>query len=318
MLSRHAENLFWAGRYLERADDTGRMLDVVFHQAIQDDQADARAASRRLLEVLRLEANFERSHDDVAIEQVTKFLIFDPECPGSVQVCLSRARENLRSTRELVSSELFEAVNRAYLDFANRKAEADVTGSPYQVIATVRDHCQTVMGVATQTMPRDEAWCFFNLGYLLERAVMTLRLVEARGSTDGDFDDWAVALQSSSSLDAFQRAARGSTDPRAVFEFLLLDEIHPRSVLYCLDRAERYLEQIGGGNRGRARRLLGKLRSDLAFVDLDEVIYDRRLEFLVGVEDGVRAVADALGREYFGQVNTLRVGMVKVVPGVGR
>lgn len=247
MLARHAENMFWAGRNMERADDTARMLDVSFHTAVQHNPDDAAADSRRLLQVLRLDSIYDEFHDSIDPDQVASFLISHPQNPGSVVACVSAGRENLRTTRELVSTELWEAANRAHLDLRRRTSTKGDALSPYQVIGAVRDHCQTLMGVATQTMPRDDAWNFFNLGYMLERAAMTLRLVAARESTAPEtFEGWITALRSTSSLEAFQRAARGSTSAGDVAGFLLFNQTHPRSVLYCMTRSEEYLELLGG------------------------------------------------------------------------
>jgi len=303
MLARHAENMFWAGRYIERAEDTARLLDVTYHGLLEASPTEAARSWTDLLTVLRLHATFAESGRAIDSVSVSEFLVA-AENPGSILNSVTRARENLRSVRELVTTELWEAINRFHLDMRARNLRVDIEERPYELYALVKRRSQLVAGVAAETMPRDDGWRFLQIGWMLERAEMTCRLLDVRYSGEQriGFHHWLGTLKSASASEAYRRTYRGSMDPADVLDFLLLSRTFPRSVLFCLRRAENDLARLGsgdGGPLGRPERLLGRVRADLEFRDVHEVLAAGVPVFLEGFLRDVRQVAEAVALEYF-------------------
>ncbi len=189
MLARHAESLFWMGRYMERAEDTARMLDVTYHGLLESPPEEASRSWLDLLSVLNVDQGFAKRHTEVTAAIVSEFLVLDEKNPGAIVSSVGRARENARSVRELISTELWEAVNMFWLELLARNLRADLEQQPYELYGLVKRRCQTVNGVAAETMPRDDGWRFLMLGWMLERTEMTCRLLNVRygelaGATD--------------------------------------------------------------------------------------------------------------------------------------
>jgi uncharacterized alpha-E superfamily protein len=316
MLARLAENLFWAGRYVERAEDTARMVDVTYHTLLESPFGEAGRTWDQLLDVLHLRASWdERDLGPTSDAQaVVRFLVLDPENPGSIAAATSRARENVRSVRELVSSELWEAVNDLHLELSSRDLDREVAEQPSELLRLVRNASMAIYGVASETMPRDAGWRFLALGRLIERAEMTCRLIDVRYGQldalrvpsrrdvvveDGGFHHWVAVLKSASSFEAYRRRYRASTDPVDVIEFLLLADDLPRSVVYCLTAAMRQLEALSDGRPSRAVRLLGRTTSSLQYRDVAELLDEDLHEFLEDVQQRIQQVAEAVADEFF-------------------
>lgn len=314
MLARLAENLFWAGRYIERAEGTARMVDVTYHTLLESPPREIEKTYAQLLDVLHLTPAFQGAHGGsvdqpvrVAPDEVMAFLVLDPDNPGSILSSVTMARENGRSVRELVSSELYEAVNDLHLSMRARDLRADLADQPYELFSLVKQRCQLVSGVAMETMPRDDAWRFLTLGRQLERAEMACRLLNVRytqlvdTSANMTFHHWIAVLKSVSALEAFRKRYRASMDPVEVVEFLLLSESFPRSVRFALDTAERQLIHLGGRSSSRSTRLLGRTRASLQFRAVGELMDEGLHPFLDELQDAVAAVADAVTTEFFRQ-----------------
>lgn len=304
MLARHAESLFWAGRYIERAEDTARMLDVTYHGLLEASATEVSQPWSDLLAVLRLGPEFDKQRRAINSVSVSEFLVTDEDNPGSIVSAVSRARDNIRSVRELVSTEMWEAVNRFHLDMRARNLRVDIEEQPYELYALVKRRCQMVAGVSSETMPRDDGWRFLQIGWMLERAEMTCRLLEVGYSGDQrvGFHHWLGTLKSASASEAYRRTYRGSMDPADVLEFLLLSRRFPRSVLYCFRRVESELAMLrerDGQELSRPERLLGRIRADLEFREVHEVLGDGVPQFLDHLQRGVRQVAEAVALEYF-------------------
>ena len=316
MLARLAENLFWAGRYVERAEDTARMVDVTYHTLLESPFGEVGRAWEQLLDVLHLRASWdERGLGSTAdAEAVVRFLVLDQANAGSIAAATARARENVHSVRELVSSELWEAVNDLHLELRSRDLDREVAEQPSDVLRLVRNASMAIYGVASETMPRDAGWRFLALGRLIERAEMTCRLIDVRYGQldalrvpsrrgviveDGGFHHWVAVLKSASAFEAYRRRYRASTDPVDVIEFLLLADDLPRSVLYCLTSAMRQLEALSAGRPSRAVRLLGRTTSSLQYRDVAELLDEDLHEFLEDVQQRIHAVAEAVADEFF-------------------
>jgi uncharacterized alpha-E superfamily protein len=314
MLARLAENLFWAGRYIERAEDTARMVDVTYHTLLESPFVDIGPTWEQLLDVLHLRTEWgERPVGDGDTDAVVRFLVLDGGNPGSISTAVLRARENARSVRELVSSELWEAINDLHLELRSRDLGREVAERPSELLRLVRNASMAIYGVASETMPRDAGWRFMALGRLLERAEMTCRLIDVRygqldslrlpdrGAVveDGGFHHWMAVLKSASAFEAYRRRYRSSTDPVDVIEFLLLAEDLPRSVVHCLTSAMQQLEALSAGRPSRAVRLLGRTTSSLQYRDVGELLSEDLHEFLEDVQLRIQQVAEAVADEFF-------------------
>jgi len=318
MLARHAESLFWAGRYLERAEDTARILDATQHATIIRPNAAEQWGD--LLTVLRIHDEFEATDGEVDWRGVGNFLVANPENPGSIVSAVQTARENLRSVREQVPSEVWETANRFHLELSSHDLAADLDGEPYTLFDLIKTHCQTVSGAIEQNMPRSDGYRFLTIGVLIERALMTSRLLSIRWNhmAAGTFEDAMLTLSSVSAAEAFRRRHQSATDPVAISSFLLRDALFPRSTLYCLSRAELLLDDLVDRvpGRGRTETVLGRVRSSLEFAELDEGAVDIPA-FCAELDDGIRQVADAMAHQYFRNVDQLSIRPQATVVSLG-
>lgn len=306
MLARHAENLFWSGRYVERAELTARMVDVAYHSLLESPPAESRTVWAQVLDSLHLDQVYTQRCGEVEPQRVVAFLVADRDGPGSVLASVSRARGNLRAVRQLISSEVWEAINSLYLQLQGRDLGRDLSDRPFELCGAVKGGAQLVVGVANDTMPHDDGWRFLTLGRMLERVEMTCRLLSVRLRDTADarsvlgFHDGLAILKSVSASEAFRKTHR-QMDPANVVEFLLLSAQFPRAVLYCLRSADVQLSILGEGapGAGRARRLLGRLRAEVEFRNVDELVAAGLDGFLSSVQDGVREIAMAVADEFF-------------------
>ncbi len=296
MLSRIAEALFWIGRYVERADDTARILDVHLQLLLEDLQGSEAQAGRALLAVMGIEPP-----PDVDVDRRTVLdrLAYDDSTPTAISGALGAARENARRARETVSTELWQTLNTTWLELPTARDEATV---PHQFLLWVRERAALVTGIADETMSHDDAWRFLVLGRSLERADMTARLV-ATSSMAHVAPSWTSLLRSCGSYESYVRTYRGVASNESAAEFLLLDRLFPRSVLHALVQAEDCLEQLAPprervGVADTGRRLLARTRTGLEFRPLHEIVADLPSE-MAGVQRAISAAGDAVARRYF-------------------
>ena len=265
MLSRVAESLYWIGRYVERAEDTSRLLDVHVHTLIEDPWVDEHIASRDVLSVMGVPLPEGR----LDARRTTDRLAFNRDDTSSIVGALSAARENARGVREALSSELWEALNATYHALPAQQAAAERHG-PGGFFRYVRERAAFIGGLLDGTMPRDDGWRFLVLGRSLERVDMTARLLWARGQQRSASSGWIGLLKSCSAHEAYLRTYRAAVEPEKVVEFLVLDRLFPRSVYAALVQAETCLTELDpvAGRVGVddvARRVLGRARTDLEF-----------------------------------------------------
>ena len=278
MLSRIAEALYWMGRYLERADDTARLLDVHVHRMVVQLNDDRVGAS--LLESMGIEGEqLARLEADGPIDlwKATELLAYDADNPSSVVGSLRLARENARGLREILATEVWEALNRTYHELDNHVRAARTLG-PHLLFQWVRDRVALVGGLIDTVLLHDDGWRFLTIGRSLERVDMTARLLGAVPA-DADASRWSGVLVSCGANDAFLRTYGGDIDQAKALSVLLLDPDFPRSVSYALAQAEAALDDVDGGlrpNSGRRRPLVrtsaaarevGRIRSELAYTD---------------------------------------------------
>lgn len=306
MLARHGEALFWAGRYLDRAQGTVRLLDVTYHSQLDVDTRESRRAWVELLEVLFQDDVYREAHEVVTADSVNDFLVLRRDNPASVRSSIRRVRENARSVRELLSTDLWLAINDLYLGIDGRDARSELEQHPWQLYSDIKRGCQTVMGVAIETMPRTDGWRFFMLGALLERAEMTCRLLEVYLGRASAQDPLVVpnlsrVLESASATAAYLRDFSATSDAADVISFLLLSRTFPRSVARCLQGAEEQLSELEAemSSPSTPLRLLGRLRAELQFLDPGEMVQMDLASFLDRLQGEALDVSDAIGERFF-------------------
>jgi uncharacterized alpha-E superfamily protein len=279
VLSRIAEALYWMGRYLERADDTARLLDVYVHRMVvqvNDDRVGASLLAAMGLDPSELARIDDQSDGPIDLWQATEMLAYDADNPSSVVGSLRLARENARGLREILATEVWEALNRTYHELDNHVRAARTLG-PHLLFQWVRDRVALVGGLTDTVLLHDDGWRFLTIGRCLERVDMTARLLGAVPAT-ADASRWSGVLVSCGANDAFLRTYGGDIDQAKALSILLLDPDFPRSVNYALAQAEMCLEQVDGstGPSGRrqaqprtseAAREVGRIRSELAYTD---------------------------------------------------
>ena len=300
MLARNAESLYWIGRYVERADDTARILDVTVHQLLEDSSVDPDQTSRVLLQVLGIEP----PEAQLDVWSLTDVVAFSRGTHGgSIIDAISAARENARSAREVTSSDMWECLNTTYNALAERERAARKLG-PHEFFSYIESRAAMFAGLADSTLSRDDGYRFLVLGRAIERVDMTVRLLLSRVGDSASSPAWVTVLRSAGAHDTYLRAHRGALDAARVVEFMLLDRLFPRSVFHSLRVAEHSLDELDHrphsrvGATAEAQRLLGRARSELEFVR-PGVLLESLEETLAGLQQTCRDLGDALALQYF-------------------
>jgi uncharacterized alpha-E superfamily protein len=298
LLSRLAEALFWIGRYVERAEDTARLLDVQLHLLLEDSPYDEQDVCHALLAAMGL--------PDVGGEldarRLVELLAYDHTSPTAITGALSAARENARGAREVISSEIWECLNVTHHGLPRAREHARGLG-PHTFFRYVKERTAIFSGLTDSTMSRDDGWLFLVLGRSLERVDMTARLLSV-GPAGQNAGPWLTVLRCCGAAEAYLRTYRGRVDTEPAVEFLLLDRLFPRSVYHALATAERCLRELdpSGSTRAgldnEALLRLGRIRTDLEFQRARDMLTDlpRRL---ADIELTCQIVGGAVASRYF-------------------
>jgi uncharacterized alpha-E superfamily protein len=312
MLSRIAESLFWIGRYVERAEDTARILDVHIHHLLEAPVTGEDEICRSLLDIMGMAAVTRPTKGSgpsrVTAQQVTELLAFDRANPSSIVSSLSAARANARGVSEAISSEMWEALNITYNSLPSQ-VDLSQRVAPYAFFRFVRERAAIVAGLTESTMSRDDAWRYLVLGRSLERIDMVARLLSSAVASPDLLPDWVILLRSCSAHEAFLRTYRREPEPTLAAEFLLLDRLFPRSVFSALSDAESRLAELDprsgrAGMPDESRRILGHLRTYLEFRRIEDLMPD--LPALLGtIQKGCSAASAAVAARYFRETSPI-------------
>ena len=310
MLSRVANSIYWMSRYVERAENVARFMDVNLNLMLDLPIG----SSQQWLPLVNTTGDLEdftKRHGEATQETVMKFLTFDSENPNSILSCLRSARENARSVREIISSEMWEQLNRFYL-MVNSAASGATPVDSNDFFDAVKLSSHIFTGVTDSTMTHGEAWHFSQVGRMLERADKTSRILDVKyyillptaADVGTPFDDiqWAAVLRSASAFEMY-RKKYGRISPRRIVEFLILDQEFPRAIEYCLNTSRECVHAISGTPAGMfrnaAEQLLGQLTSELAFAQLDEIIDQGLHEYLDGLQTKMNLVGQGIQDTFF-------------------
>jgi uncharacterized alpha-E superfamily protein len=310
MLSRVAENLYWMSRYLERAENTARMLDVYVNRALELAPGAAlhQARLRRLADSLDLPVS-----DALEGDLLIHSLSFDPGYEGSILFNLSIARENARHVREQLSSEMWTEINRLYLDVRRKDKVAVWESEPHEFYMAVKEGAHLFQGVTDATMNHNQGWHFIQIGRYTERLTSLLTFlsaqlpdhIEGRASSDqpgeGYFELVAM-LKSVSAFEAFCKVYNPDVQPDRIAEFLLFNPEFPRSARFCIDTVFESLNALADATMRpktlRVNRLAGRLQSSFSFDEIDEVLRSGLTPYLYGIKHQAYQIHDSLFDTY--------------------
>ncbi len=313
MLSRVADSLYWMARYIERAENDARLLDVNL-QLLLDLGGEAEAMQHWAPVIASLEETdlFDSLYAAADEESVTEFLTLQKKNPNSILSCLTLARENARTTREQISSEMWEQLNRLYLWVRSDNARQLLHSSPHEFFKRVIAGSHLFQGIADATMTQGEGWEFIRIGGLLERGDSTSRVLDVKyhillpsgENVGGNVDtiQWMAVLKSVSALEAYCKLYVSQVAPWKVAEFLITHREFPRSIRYCVDSLDHALHRISGVDESRyaneAERLSGRLRSDLDYVTIGEIFEIGLHEYLSKIQERFVEVSNAMYATY--------------------
>lgn len=311
MLSRVAESIFWMCRFIERAENIARFINVNWHLEL-DSAASQRAQWEPLIAITADQELFAQRYDEYNRDNVIAFLAFDRDYPNSIISCLRAARENARSIREIISTDMWEQVNTFHLMVEYAAVSGQAMYSPYEFFRNIVKESSQFIGLTISTMNHDEGWHFCRAGRLLERADKTSRILDVKyfyllpsvNEVGSPLDSlqWAALLRSASALQTY-RQRFGQIDPKNVVRMLLLDREFPRSVRYCVDRAQDSLHAISGnpigGYANEAERGIGQLAAELAYAGVDEILGTGLHEFIDRLQARLNDAGGALHETFF-------------------
>jgi uncharacterized alpha-E superfamily protein len=311
MLSRVANSIYWMARYIERAENLARYIEVTLNVILdQPDTADHQW--KPLILATGDEEAFAERYGQPDSQSVIHFLTFDPEYTNSINSCVTQARENARTIREAISSEAWEQINEFYhwlRESQQQEMSLDQLADFYE---RARLHSHLFSGILDATMSHGEGWHFANLGRLIERADKTSRILDVKyftllptisdvGTTIDDLQ-WSAVLRSVSGFEVYRKRYRTITVPRVV-EFLFLEREFPRAVRFCLDGADRSLHAITGSRDGEfknaAEQRLGQLRATLAYADVKYIIQNGLHEFVDEFQVKLNEIDEAIFNTFF-------------------
>lgn len=312
MLSRIADSLFWLGRYIERAEDTARILDVTFHTLLEQEQQFHGLRWDPILSMAGEENLFRHLYGEANAHNVFEFLAFNSSNPSSILQCVTKARENARTIRDRISREMWEDLNGLYFTLGGFDPQEETVAGPHRFCTRVIFGCHRFHGVSDATLPHDEGWEFLRAGWALERAEMTARLVDVQyrtlhsppaGLGPPDSHQWMAVLKSVGAYEAYHREYHSPIEPERVAEMLILHSLHPRSIRFSVTEMQAGLRAISrtgpGAYANEAERLTGKVLERLRYDRIDEILRSGLHEYLTELIRMFNAIGQAIARSYF-------------------
>lgn len=319
MLSRVANSLYWMSRYIERAENIARLVDVNLQLLLDFRSLDDDALKAHWLPIVQSSGDedlFLSLHPKATGKTVTDFMVFNPANTNSIYSSIGQARENARMVRDQIAVELWEEINRIYLYLNSPRAKQDWRDSPSDFFHTVRNTSLLLQGLTDATVVRNEGWFFIQAGRYLERADKTSRILDVRhaslpprgapaAASQADALGWSAVLRSCSAWDAYKALHGAEVQPALVAEFLLLTDDFPRSVRFCVRHLNTVLRRISGVPEGRfcndAEKLAGRLLAELQFSTADDIFEAGLHTYIDIIQAKLNAIGDALFQAYIFQ-----------------
>lgn len=316
MLSRVADSCFWLSRYIERAETIARVLDVNMQLLLdfedQNSQFQAKQHWQPVLATLEDQELFSKFHTEITPEAVMDFVTFEKKNPNGILSCIGNARENARTVREQISSEMWEQLNRTYLYLREGQGHADFQESPIDFYRRLVDTLHGFQGTTDATMTHGDGWDFLQLGKYLERADSTSRVLDIKyhillpkGEQVGghvDITQWMAVLRSCSAMEAYLKANVGQVTSWQVAEFLILHDEFPRSIRFCVDRLDSALRRLSNCDTSHfsneAERVSGQLKSSLDYTTIKSIFDTGLHQYLDQTQKRLIEIASAITQTY--------------------
>ncbi len=310
MLGRTANGIFWMFRYLERAENTARLLEAGLRMALTRDLATSENEWRSVIATSGQQAIYEANNEGYAGHQAWNFILRDKANPANVRAMLEAVRTNARMARTNISSEVWEAVNESWMDLGHKLSRPVSQGSVGEVVGTIRQSAALVHGAFHGTMLRNEGYHFARAGTYVERAESTARILDMKyflllpslshvGSSL-DTGQWEQVLRSVAGAAAYSWLNAGQIEARGIVEFLVLDDRFPRSLAFCRSALRENLSELARmhGSEGHCNALMQEADARLNDMTVD-AIFDQGLhEFLVDFMARNAAIAGAIADDY--------------------
>lgn len=306
MLSRVASNLYWLTRYLERAENTARLINVNSHLLL-DLPSRVKLGWEPIIDILSFRELFYEKYEKADEKSVIRFMLVDAENPGSIVTSLKNARENARTVKEIIPREAWEQINYLYLYVNENKSDAFARRSRYDYLSKIILLNQTITGLLTGTMTHDEAYAFSKMGRNLERADMSTRIIDVRSaSLLKDVDDdlqtfsniqWMGVLKSMTAYQMYRREVRVRINRQDVLAFLLLEPRFPRSLIHTIEQVERAVGELPNAKATVLRA--STLRNYLLNAKPETLVQEKLHEFIDDVQVGLIELHDKIAETYF-------------------
>ena len=314
MLSRVAESLYWLSCYIERAENNSRILDVNLQLTLDMDHCDhdEKRSWSPILATLEDQTLFNENYPTVTADGVCEFVTFAKENPNSILSSVSRARENARTVREYISSEMWERINSLYLWLNSVQARQIYAASAIDFYRHVVDCSHQFHGTTDATLTHGDGWNFLQLGKYLERADSASRIIDLKyhillpsgEKVGGDVDtlQWIAVLKSCSAFEAYRKIQTGQVTPWSVAEFIILHDSFPRSIRFCVERLRHALHALSGSDlahfSNEAERLAGRLSSDLNYARINDILNTGLHQYLDKIQLRLSEIATAMYKTY--------------------
>ncbi len=309
MLSRTADHLYWMGRYIERAENLARILEVNRSMALLPQTPETvEQAWIATLTIIGLKEPYKQKYDSVTPENVLSFITLDRNNPTSIVNCLRAARENARAVRGALTSEIWETLNSTWLEARTigMRSPADVDTASF--FEWVKHRAHLARGVVQGTMLHDLAWHFTWLGTYLERADSTARILDVKyhlllphGEIAGgvtDYYQWSALLHSVSAFEIYRRVYRDLITPRRVAELLMLRADMPRSLLGCMSQVHLHLKAVANAQSAETERRAGELQAALHYGRIEDIFTTGLHEYLTQFVDRVRDLGERVAQDF--------------------
>ena len=314
MLSRTADHLFWMARYMERAENTARMLDANYQTSLLPQSDDStKQLWQGLLSISELTLSFSKKHKELTPRAVMEFMVRDETNTSSILVCLRAARENARAVRGALTTEVWETQNQTWLEFNRLLKEGAFERDPGAFFEWVKFRSHLSRGVTVGTMLQDEALHFLRIGTFLERSDNTARLLDVKfqalasdyfGAAEGkdvpevDFYHWSAILRSVSGFEIYRKVYRNVIQPERVAELLILRPDMPRSLAASVNEVVANLRLVANAGSAETLRRAGRLQSDLKYSRIDEILSIGLHQYLTQFLDRVGDIGAGISRDF--------------------
>jgi Uncharacterized protein conserved in bacteria len=309
MLSRNAEALFWIGRYMERAENHARLIDVYYHFTHDGLGAEGDWRAARIIDALGARQDYEQRFPSLQEEAALTFVTLDRNYMNSLFSCIAQARNNLRTLREKLPSELWDALNSMYLWLMDLEPSDQLLDSPHPFYQQVKDRIAVFWGVQQSVMMRENEWHLIESGKYLERAENVVRILRsvtfASHPDETAYPYWLALLRSVSGYQAFRKTYADNFKAEPIMEFLVSNLAFPRSVHHAVSHLEQHMKRIEPGDdahvalRDKVIRKAAKLRADIACLEREDFAADRIDELLSGISQSCMKIGSLIAESFF-------------------